>query len=279
MSEAGKIELRVWRSFAALYAGLVRELAFFGREVPDYWWDALEHSVRLLLAWADLTAAAKLRFAGTQQRTKWPSDVLENVIDANQYLQEHVKQSNPIIEFRAKMVRQAECAYLMKRAIAQKHRHTALPSRFLPDLAEWRSDRVRRDTVGEIINVSQQIELCDPLVSEMFPFARYLSRDDRRVRPTHQAMHGFIAIRSWDKWPICRPKNGYGCRCFLRFVARFEAKKMGWLHADGRPRFTTRWPNVLAEKNFELSVFPDPGWHGPKLWAPYGPLPPAQVAA
>ena len=133
-------------------------------------------------------------------------------------------------------------------------------------------DSIRDDQFsGDVTQTSQQIELSNPEIGIQFPFAEYRSREDARVRPTHAAMDGFVAVRSWEGWEKARPKNGYNCRCLLRFYARFEAIRKGWMTEKGILAFRTRWPQPISLPakdakfrnpivNWENGWFPDPGW-------------------
>lgn len=138
----------------------------------------------------------------------------------------------------------------------------------LSEVPDYALKRFERDSVGTIKNDSDQVTLSDPLVGAQFQIAEYFTRDDRRVRPTHAAMQGFVAARGWDGWPKCRPLNGWNCRCGCRFLTNKEAEKLGYIGSDGKPRFEKRWPNTAARLNYESGKFPDPGpFAQPKLWA------------
>ncbi len=59
------------------------------------------------------------------------------------------------------------------------------------------------------------------------PFIQYITVRDARVRPTHRAMHGFIAAADDAIWDLWTPPNGYNCRCILMPIMYLEAIRMG----------------------------------------------------
>lgn len=148
----------------------------------------------------------------------------------------------------------------------------------LSAIPEYAIRRFERDSVGTIANDSEQMTLMDPEVAASFPMARWNTRDDARVRPTHRAMQGFVAQRADPIWKIIRPLAGYSCRCFLRNLTIFECKDLGFIRPNGYARFMRKWPNTLSERNFDTGKFPDAGWKGPKIVALAPAIPVEQVA-
>jgi SPP1 gp7 family putative phage head morphogenesis protein len=54
------------------------------------------------------------------------------------------------------------------------------------------------------------------------PYARYVTMDDGRVRPQHQAWHNTVLPLSDTWWATHRPPNGYRCRCRVIGVTQRE---------------------------------------------------------
>jgi len=65
----------------------------------------------------------------------------------------------------------------------------------------------------------------DPDVADYFPYYQYLTAGDESVRPSHKAMHRFIAHRDDPVWDTWWTPNGYRCRCRVRAISKYEAAK------------------------------------------------------
>lgn len=66
-----------------------------------------------------------------------------------------------------------------------------------------------------------------PEVSEIWPYIRYITMEDERVRPAHQALHGFTADSRWEGWANIQPPLDWNCRCRLERVTWDEAAALG----------------------------------------------------
>lgn len=60
---------------------------------------------------------------------------------------------------------------------------------------------------------------------DVFPFLRYSTAGDDRVRPDHQAIDGVVKPVNDDFWNTWYPPNGWGCRCDVEQVAGEEGAK------------------------------------------------------
>lgn len=272
MSIWENIYANAWRGVASSYENLAYGIATHGPMVGSQPWDEFQGAWERLGKWSSIIAGTQVRYKALHEKTLMPAGGetdIGYVIDANPWLAKHAEVMNPLIEQRAKWIREAEETYLDKKskAIAQLIGTPGHAESFPPF---WRIERQRRDAIGEISNVSEQVQLAVPEIDAAFPFAKYLTREDKRVRPTHAAMFGFVAARSWNGWTTIRPRCGWNCRCYLNFVARFQARRLGWLDAHDKPTFITKWPNSLSEQNYRSGVFPDKGWQGPKFWSATG---------
>ena len=54
--------------------------------------------------------------------------------------------------------------------------------------------------------------------AELFPYLRYVTAGDEKVRPAHQALNGVIKRVDSDFWKENSPLNGWNCRCSLQQV-------------------------------------------------------------
>jgi hypothetical protein len=266
MTPARSIFRSIWSHLLHNYGVIVYASAVYGGLAAESMWTEFERDVLYLLLWSDLIAAASLRYKAIRQPTKMPSQertTLPQVVLANRWYAEHAAVTQPIIEDRAVLIAANERKYLDKKenAIAQMVRPANFKEDYIP---LWRLERMRRDEVGQIVNLSDQIELAKPEINDAFTHCHFFSREDARVRPTHRAMHGFAASRSFKYWPIITPPCGFSCRCYLRYIARHEAIDKGWLTKSGRVLMEVLWPNSISEKNFKERKFPE--WRDPRPW-------------
>lgn len=248
-----------WQKFKRAHAVLFKRALKGEATLPAT--EQVASAAAEMLTWVNISAAGRLRWKAVREPVKVPSLRIAQLEDVNPWLKSHMLSTDPLVRRRAVWLAQAERTYLESVKLTN-------PEKAVPD---FRAERIRRDTVGEIANVSEQVQLSVPEIGDQFPFAVYHTRDDRRVRPTHAAMDGFIAARSWRGWEKVRPKCGYNCRCYLVFVSWHEAVKRGWIKND-KLQFETKWPNSAAKRNFNMGVFPDKNWQGPKYWAAHGVL-------
>ena len=75
---------------------------------------------------------------------------------------------------------------------------------------------------------------------DVLPYLMYSAVNDSRTRPSHAAMHGFIAKVDDPIWKTWMPPAGFNCRCTTIQLTEEEAKKRGFKPFPG--------------------TSPDPGW-------------------
>ena len=66
-----------------------------------------------------------------------------------------------------------------------------------------------------------------PEVSGVFPYLRYRTKEDDRVRQSHAALSGFVAASTWPGWPGIMPPLDWNCRCWLERISWHAAREMG----------------------------------------------------
>ena len=262
------MSLREWfeskiDDFGRSYLSAAHDAAF-GQETTGYVWTSLEKNTGDMLKAGDIAAASKLRYRGIHQRSHMPTaenPTVQQVLEENPWLADHAKITHENIDIRARLVAETERVWMVRkgRLLAQD-----------PELPVHRLEMMYRMAIGEVTNIAEQVQLSSPEMASAFPYSRYGTRDDARVRPTHRSMQGFVAHRDWYGWTIVRPKNGFNCRCYLRHVSWPEAIREGWAKKIGEPRIMVKWPNSAAKRNFEQGFFPDQGWQGPKFVAQTG---------
>lgn len=268
MTDAEKLYRRTLTDLRIGYAHIIHEVARLGPGVPLDAWGDLRDALSEALQMTDIVAASSLHWRAFHESTLIPGIpgvTVQDVVAENAWLNRHVAQTHPLITAVSNRVARIEHDYYIRRWQEGKFNEETLDASRTP---LWRLEMFYRTTLGDVGATSQQVELANPEVGVNFPFSEYRSRDDAKVRPTHADMDGFVAQRSWAGWSRARPKNGFNCRCKLRFFARFEAIQKGWMKEDGTPRFVVLWPNGRARRNWNDNLFPDPGWFGPKFVAP-----------
>lgn len=208
------------------YLGIVGRSVLHRLFTPreDPLWAALSHTFEYMLKWADLITGQALHKQADPRtpplpvpdrlldpgssdfdwRGEW-AKVYGETVERTSWAPEHVRETQPFIVERARLVAKAEADFLEERRKTQR-----LDPGWMPI---YRIEMHRQMALKEIQQVSEQVELAVPEIGQQFPFVLYNTREDRRVRPTHAAMQGFIAARTWGGWPKVRPPNGY--RCFL----------------------------------------------------------------
>ncbi|MEO6361435.1 MAG: phage minor head protein [Sphingomicrobium sp.] len=70
-----------------------------------------------------------------------------------------------------------------------------------------------------------------------FPFLRYVTAGDRKVRPEHQAWHGVVRPIGDDFWNTHYPPCGWNCRCTAVPVSNSMLGRRGWSVTEDPPSF------------------------------------------
>ena len=228
--------------------------------VPEHLWRSFQTQLQTVLMWSDIAAASATRRRATGTQLNMPSGklTLPAIHMDNPWLVHHGNKTADNIARHVKLVMKSEREYV-ERLRKRKDVYEVEPLH--------RMEMFYRNAVGDVTAHAQQVQLNVPDIGNQFPFLLYRSKDDKRVRPTHFMMNGFVALRNHDIWKIIRPKNGYNCRCWLDLVSFRQALDRGWVSSSGQPKFELRWPSSGAEFSFTSGWFPDPGWRGPKYVA------------
>lgn len=235
----------------------------------DLAWRNFAEQLKLVLQWVDVSKAATIRARAMGKTLQVPQMLdpgwtgekpldLSRLVQANPWLATHAESTAPRINQLVDFIAGKERIY---------GQHWAQSKRAKADaelIPMHRLEMFYRQGVKETATNAEQRQLDDPTISDKYPFVIYKTVDDRRVRPTHALMEGFIACR-WedagcDMLRIVSPPAGWNCRCRLVLVTVHEARRKGWMGAQFVPFFPFRWPNRQAEYNFNHGVFPDRGW-------------------
>jgi hypothetical protein len=114
-----------------------------------------------------------------------------------------------------------------------------------------------------------QAELADnPIVRELFPYARYDATHDARTRPDHLALEklgisGTNIYRADDPmWQYFTPPWGFSCRCTRTIITIATAARLGVVEAQEWLR-TSRPPETPEHRLAFINFRPPAGFVGP----------------
>jgi hypothetical protein len=209
MTDAEILYRQTLADLRKVYGRTILDVAKRGDNVPEDIWTELGTKFESALKMTDVIAASNIHWRATHVQTAIPSakSTINDIMLENAWLNAHSMRTHPYIEDLAKRVSLIEKDYYLQRW-EQGKLESPLDLRKQP---LWRLEMFYRTTMGDVHATSQQVQLSDPAIGLRFPFAEYRSRDDGVARPTHKAMHKFLAHRSWEGWPRARPKNGFNC--------------------------------------------------------------------
>jgi SPP1 gp7 family putative phage head morphogenesis protein len=94
-----------------------------------------------------------------------------------------------------------------------------------------------------------------------FPFLRYVTVGDSRVRPEHQAWDGVIRPIDDPWWETHYPPCGWNCRCTTQPVSRGMMERRGWEVTDSPPQFpVSPYVNPRSGEVSRIEEGIDPGF-------------------
>ena len=101
----------------------------------------------------------------------------------------------------------------------------------------------------------------DPKVQAFVPLVEYSATGDRRTRPTHLAMDGYIGtMEMLDRQGIA-PPCGFNCRCTLIPVPAARAYEHGFIDGDGNVNYAAlKRHNGKRQRLIDSGQVPDPGF-------------------
>jgi len=97
----------------------------------------------------------------------------------------------------------------------------------LTTLSRHHIENVFHTNLHSAYSAGNWMALHDPDITGYFPYFQYLTAGDDAVRASHKAMHRFTAERNDPVWQLWWPPNGYRCRCRVRAIDKYSAKKKG----------------------------------------------------
>lgn len=128
-------------------------------------------------------------------------------------------------------------------------------------LETWHTELVYHQNLQNSFHAGFFEAINDPDVATEFPYLRYVTMDDSRVRPTHAAMHGIIFTR--DGIGSWYPPNGFRCRCTVIPITAEQAGREG-IEPSEQPKFIRdkagRLQPVIPDEGFQAN--PSEGLRG-----------------
>jgi hypothetical protein len=165
----------------------------------------------------------------------------EMLADLTASLEAERRRANTTLELQRQIVRLAAEKYGTKRGLRASVPATALESRVMVPRFQV--------TVREALGSAQ--------LRPAFPYLRYATRRDDRVRDNHAALEGFVASSDWAGWRLVEPPNGWRCRCRTIPITWEEARRRRW--SGTFPLGTERLERFFAlggvDRGFPKSAF------------------------
>jgi len=130
------------------------------------------------------------------------------------------------------------------------------------ELRDWsaaQADLIYTMNVKTAYSAGAWQRLEDPAVARVLLGMKFVSALMVTTRPNHRAAHGLVAPTDDLLWNVFGGHLGWNCHCTRREVSVYEAKRMGWLDAQGKlrtilpPSFSKAGP----DPGFTVSTRPD----------------------
>jgi SPP1 gp7 family putative phage head morphogenesis protein len=129
------------------------------------------------------------------------------------------------------------------------------------DLTAARIETIYRTNINRA-QTQGQLDICrDPVVRKFAPLMRFRATRDKRTRPSHKAMDGYIATTDQiDAMGIPTPL-GFNCRCSWTPIPIATAFAKGLCDEDGNPNAAAiQAANGNRQNLIDKGLVPDPGF-------------------
>ena len=90
--------------------------------------------------------------------------------------------------------------------------------------------------------------------AEIFPFWKYVTVADGRVRPQHAALHGLVLPFNDPKWNSIYPPNDWNCRCRVEPLTRGDVQGINMDEQRQQAKAYTQSPEFTKSKNNGFAV-------------------------
>lgn len=90
----------------------------------------------------------------------------------------------------------------------------------------WHANVLYQNNIASAYADAKNEILNTPTARALFPYRRYMTRQNSRVRPSHAALHGLVFPSDHAFWSKYDPPWDYNCRCYTETVTRREAERL-----------------------------------------------------
>lgn len=129
------------------------------------------------------------------------------------------------------------------------------------DLTAARLETVYRTNANRAATQGRLDIVRDETVRKFVPLMQFSATKDKRTRPSHTAMHGYVAtVEDIDRQAIPTPL-GFNCRCTWKPIPLAVAYGKGWCNEEGTPnREAIQRHNGARQKLIDSGEVPDRGF-------------------
>lgn len=126
----------------------------------------------------------------------------------------------------------------------------------------WRTATIFNTNMSVAYSAGREKQRRDPAIMQEFPYDRYRTMDDGRVRPEHKAWNNTVLPANDPWWKTHTPPNGWGCRCWKEPVAGSERSALVGQGArtEAPDDGTYEYKNPSTGEVSQVPKGIDPGW-------------------
>lgn len=120
--------------------------------------------------------------------------------------------------------------------------------------AGWRSKVIYQTNLSTAYQAGRYKQMLDPDVIKRRPYMQYHHGGSKDPRPDHLSWDGLVLPFDDPFWKTHRPKNGWGCKCYVTSHSKKDLELMGKTVPDTSP-------TVNIDPNTNLPEGIDKGWN------------------
>ena len=127
----------------------------------------------------------------------------------------------------------------------------------------WRTGIIFNTNMTVAYTVGRYRQATDPTILEQFPYWRYRTMDDARVRPEHAKWNNLVLRADDPFWATHYPPNGWGCRCEVQSLTEKQVKRLKDITEVITKAPIIKYSPWTNPKTGEIVQVPqgiDPGW-------------------
>lgn len=89
---------------------------------------------------------------------------------------------------------------------------------------------------------------------DIAPYLQYMAIMDESTRPEHQALHGKVFRADDAFWANFYPPNGWGCRCFVRNLTKYQVEKAN-LKIENTNGKISNLKGIVGDREVDIPVY------------------------